>query len=551
MIWQGHIVNYGLRWLTIDVYDNTTSVPEGIMHQRIRFSAFDAFPTGTVDTNGAVMSPTHRYIITATPSGPKGSYCTIEDPFWMTYPPAVVFSYAVDHMTVTVDSVGSTDPDGTIVSFDWTFGDGASASGATAVHTYAETGTYSITLTLTDNDGLTNSTSESVLIGDMAPISSFKMTKSGLTVSVDATDSWDDYGIASYEWDWGDGTTGTGVIATHTYSLTTASSRPSAGPAVEGIWEPYPLWGYVYLPDGSACPGASVLVTNENTAESAMVETDSVYGAYMIYLNDPAIFPSYCSSGDVINVTVSFGNMVGWNEGIAFSPGFEAFLNLDATLTPMPGTACYSITLKVTDTIGQTDQVMKDVIVAPLPVSTFTYTVSGTTVYVDASGSSASAGIVSYAWDWGDGQAPEISSSPTASHTYGGTSSASSPTESAGVLIVEEPAFVLGYTYGADGVTLLQNCAVTVTDLVTGESVSTYSDSDYGFYQVALYGTMPGNTIQVTAQKDGLFGSNTGPAPLGLYYVQIDVVLTGGYYVTLTITDAIGQTSSVTQLILM
>lgn len=552
MIWHGLIVNNGLRWLTIDVYDNTTSVLEEIMHQRIRFAEFGAFPTGVVETNGAVMSPTHSYIITATPSGPKGSYCTIEDPFWLTHPPVVVFSVAVDHMTVALDSVGSIDPDGMIVSYDWAFGDGASASGATAVHSYAKPGTYSITLKLTDNDGLTNATSQSVTIVDRAPTPSFMITASGLTVSVDATDSSDDYGIVSYEWDWGDGTTGTGKSATHTYSAAATYSQYPENPVVEFIPETYNLWGYVTLVDGmTPCPGASVLITNKNTSESITVVTDPDYGFYMVDLNDPGPFPSHCTWPDVINVTASFGNMIGWNEGIAMDYGNEAFLNLDVTLAPMDGTSYCIISLKVTDTIGQTDSVTKGVVVAPLPISTFIFSVSGTTVSVDATGSSASAGIVSYTWDWGDGLSPEVTSSPTASHDYGGTPSVSSSTESAGVQIIEEPAIVFGYTYGPDGVTLLKNCAVTVTDLVNGESVSTYSDSDYGYYQVALYRSMPGDTVQVTAQKDGLFGLSTGPAPPILYYVQIDVILTGGHYVTLTITDAIGQASSATQLVLV
>jgi PKD repeat protein len=57
-------------------------------------------------------------------------------------------------LTVNFSS-GSTDSDGTIVATAWTFGDGGSANGTAASHTYTQPGTYSATLLVTDNDGLT------------------------------------------------------------------------------------------------------------------------------------------------------------------------------------------------------------------------------------------------------------------------------------------------------------------------------------------------------------------------------------------------------------
>ena len=60
-------------------------------------------------------------------------------------------------LTVGFDGTASSDPDGTIASFAWTFGDSASASGATVSHTYQNSGTYTAALTVTDNRGATNS----------------------------------------------------------------------------------------------------------------------------------------------------------------------------------------------------------------------------------------------------------------------------------------------------------------------------------------------------------------------------------------------------------
>jgi PKD repeat protein len=58
---------------------------------------------------------------------------------------------------ITFNGSLSTDPDGTIVSYEWDFGDGNTATGVTATHTYAAEGVYFVTLTCTDNDDLEGS----------------------------------------------------------------------------------------------------------------------------------------------------------------------------------------------------------------------------------------------------------------------------------------------------------------------------------------------------------------------------------------------------------
>jgi len=65
---------------------------------------------------------------------------------------------------VIFNSMGSIDPDGTIVSYEWDFGDGTTGSGVTTIHRYDTLGTYNVILTVTDNDGATDSDTTTVEI---------------------------------------------------------------------------------------------------------------------------------------------------------------------------------------------------------------------------------------------------------------------------------------------------------------------------------------------------------------------------------------------------
>ncbi len=79
-------------------------------------------------------------------------------------PPTAAFGFGTNGLTVSVDGTASSDPDGTIASYAWTFGDGGTAATATANHAYAAAGTYTVTLKVTDNQGATNSLSKSVTV---------------------------------------------------------------------------------------------------------------------------------------------------------------------------------------------------------------------------------------------------------------------------------------------------------------------------------------------------------------------------------------------------
>lgn len=117
---------------------------------------------------------------------------------------------------------GSSDADGTIVSYHWDFGDSTSGDGVTATHTYTTAGTYQVTLTITDDDGATATATISVLVNapPIAVIASISTVTFGGATAFDGSASSDPDGIvAGYQWDFGDGTTSNGVTATHTYAV--------------------------------------------------------------------------------------------------------------------------------------------------------------------------------------------------------------------------------------------------------------------------------------------------------------------------------------------
>jgi PKD repeat protein len=121
------------------------------------------------------------------------------------------------------DASGSYDPDGSIVSYQWNFGDGTNAAGITANHSYADDGIYAVRLTVTDDDGATASTTAVKTVLNRLPVASFTESAEtiniGETITFNASESYDSDGyIVDYFWDFGEGSNATGVVVSHAYS---------------------------------------------------------------------------------------------------------------------------------------------------------------------------------------------------------------------------------------------------------------------------------------------------------------------------------------------
>ncbi len=89
---------------------------------------------------------------------------TTAPPVATNQPPQAAFSPSSTEgfapLQINFDAGAANDPDGTISSYEWDFGDGSPpANGMTTSHVYADPGAYNATLSVTDNDGASSSTS--------------------------------------------------------------------------------------------------------------------------------------------------------------------------------------------------------------------------------------------------------------------------------------------------------------------------------------------------------------------------------------------------------
>ncbi len=129
-----------------------------------------------------------------------------------------------EDIAVTFNGSGSSDPDGDALTYSWNFGDGSTGTGVNPTHIYTAGGTYEVKLVV--NDGRVNSnpsvTTATITEVNDPPIANAGLDQSvlvGKTVTFDGSASYDSDGsIASYDWNFGDGSTGSGKIVTHVYS---------------------------------------------------------------------------------------------------------------------------------------------------------------------------------------------------------------------------------------------------------------------------------------------------------------------------------------------
>ncbi len=296
-------------------------------------------------------------------------------------------------------------------TYAWTFGDATSGSGKTPSHTYAASGTYSVTLTVSDANG-TSTTANSVTVAasNQAPVARFTVTCPTLQCAFNGSTSSDDVGIVSYKWTWGNGRgeTHAGSSANNTFASTgtymVTLTVTDGGGLMNSVSKP------VQVPTSTnQAPTASI--TSPSNGASAVQGTTIAFAGSGADPEDGAL------SGSSLTWTSSRDGQIG--TGTSFA-------------TSSLSVGSHVITLTARDAQGLTGSATQSItITAPAPpppppptnqapVARFTST-CGTPgsrkCTMNGSTSTDDVSIVSYTWDWGNGRS-EVHAGSSATNTW-------------------------------------------------------------------------------------------------------------------------------------
>jgi len=281
------------------------------------------------------------------------------NPAWMPRRPIAGFYSPCNGLTCEFDASASVDPYGSLTSYAWDFGDGSSGASRTIAHTFPRAGTYQVRLTVTDSNGATSTIVQTVSVPPL--IASFTSACDRLTCSFDSSNS---QGlIASYSWNFGDGTGGSGALTSHTFAR-----------------------------------AGNYLVTLTET------DVNSITRGTGQWISVPALVASFTFTCNALVCTFNGSSSQGVIEsyGWTFGDGTTAFARNVMHSYPVGGP--YSVTLTVVNSIGGKAETSQTVAPNSPPIASFTVTCDRLTCSFDASGSRDLDGsILGYAWNFGDG----------------------------------------------------------------------------------------------------------------------------------------------------
>ena len=188
-----------------DFGDGTTGSGVAVTHQYPRANTFTVTLTVTSDTG--VVSTASRTITVSTTLPPQAAQFTISPTV-----PAV-------NQDVFFNASTSTVTGGTL---NWDFGDGGTAVGITVTHRYARAATYFVTLRVSNSVGQSAASSRTVSVAAISAqvVASFTFspTTPGINQDVFFNGTASVPSNATFTWNFGDGSTGSGVTPTHRYT---------------------------------------------------------------------------------------------------------------------------------------------------------------------------------------------------------------------------------------------------------------------------------------------------------------------------------------------
>lgn len=406
-----------------------------------------------------------------------------------------------------------------ITSFAWSFGDGGTATGRAVTHTFTTANAYSVTLTETNDRGVSGSTTQSFVIGSATlptAVFTFSPAAPGINQAVffNAANSTAGAGhtIASYSWSFGDGQSGSGLSSSHAFGRAGSFT-------------------------------VTLTVTDEagQTASSALI----------VAVGNPTLAPTFTISPAApgINETVSFNaaaSSAGTGHTITsyeWTFGDNTAVASGIIVTHQYATAgSYVVTLRITNEAGETATTTQTIAIGspPSPTAGFTFSptnpVIGQSVTFDAATSSTSQGqtIARYEWNFGDGtpittcpgNAACGSSNRTISHSF---ATAQIYTVN---LVVTDSAGRVGRTSLTVNVSSANPTARLTLTKAGGLSINADGSASTGT-----------GTSTITTYSFN-WGDNSGSTSGASSQQTHTYTLAGSYTVVLTVTDSSGRSAT-------
>lgn len=276
--------------------------------------------------------------------------------------------------------------DSTLVQWTWDFGDGSApqtTASSTINHTYNVPGLYTVRMDVTDKNGCVKTLFRSdyieptfpspVIVGD-----TFVCSKQG--AFFDASGS----GVAqpaTFDWDFGDGTTGTGIFTTHFYTtdslftvnLTVTDKNNCVSSIQHQVRVENPVAAFTYSVISQGCGVSNIQFTDQSTGVS----------------------------------------ITGWQWD--FGDGASSAQQHPIHVYTRPG--LFPVTLIVSNIVGCLDTFLIDSLLVLGPVGTFSFNPGRGCVPLDVTFTAVSSNATNYNWDFGDG-AIVNTANPVVQHTY-------------------------------------------------------------------------------------------------------------------------------------